>query len=155
LMPTPWLVALAAIVFLAGLWEWFRLADVEDTLARTALRVANLALLVALVWASRTSHGLRYALRGRMGVGGGGWGLRARRRLRHCGFASSHVAWGRWFKLGAGTLPSGPAWCALAVLHGAEPDGPRWLFVALAIVWAADSGAYFAGRRFGKRKLAP
>ena len=38
LLPTPWMVALAAVVFLAGLWEWFRLADIEDTLARTALR---------------------------------------------------------------------------------------------------------------------
>src|SRR3546814_2321317 len=38
--------------------------------------------------------------------------------------------------------------------------GHRWLLTALAIVWAADSGAYFAGRHFGGRvfkgrKLAP
>jgi phosphatidate cytidylyltransferase len=155
LMPTPWLVALAAIVFLAGLWEWFRLADVEDTLARTALLVANLALMVALVWASRTSHGLSYALLWIMVVVGVAWWLLALLWLRHFDFASNHEAWGRVFKLGAGTLAIVPAWCALAVLHGAEPDGHRWLFVALAIVWAADSGAYFAGRRFGKRKLAP
>src|SRR5690606_16061401 len=31
LLPTPWLMARSAIVFLAGLWEWFRLAEVEDT----------------------------------------------------------------------------------------------------------------------------
>ena len=54
LLPTPWMVALAAVVFLAGLWEWFRLADIEDTLARTALLVVNMALMVAIVWGSRT-----------------------------------------------------------------------------------------------------
>ena len=32
---TPWLVAMAAILFLAGLWEWFRLAEIDDTLQRT------------------------------------------------------------------------------------------------------------------------
>ena len=38
-----------------------------------------------------------------------------------------------------------PAWCALAWIHASEPNGHRWLLAALAIVWAADTGAYFAG----------
>ena len=57
LLPTPWLVALAAVLFLAGMWEWFRLADVDDTLARTILMVVNLALMVAIVWGSRLPDG--------------------------------------------------------------------------------------------------
>src|SRR3546814_9629995 len=31
-LPTPWLAALAAVVFLAGLGEWLKLAEVADTL---------------------------------------------------------------------------------------------------------------------------
>ncbi len=43
-------------------------------------------------------------------------------------------------------------WAALGVLHAKSP----WLLLsAMALVWVADVAAYFAGRTFGKHKLAP
>ena len=50
LLPTPWMMLAAAIVFLAALWEWFGLAEVDDSLARGALLVE--AALVALAGAT-------------------------------------------------------------------------------------------------------
>ena len=155
LLPTPWLMALAAVIFLAGLWEWLRLTDIDDTLARSVLLVVNLALMVAIVWASRTDQGFSYVLLQIMVVVGVVWWLLAGLWLKHYGFASDHDTHARVFKLAAGTLAIIPAWCAIGVIHGGQPYGHRWLFVALAIVWAADSGAYFAGRHYGRRKLAP
>ena len=155
LLPTPWLVALAAVLFLAGMWEWFRLADVDDTLARTILMVVNLALMVAIVWGSRLPDGsLSFVLLKIATVIGVVWWLLACLWLKHYRFASDHNTHARVFKLAAGPLAIAPAGGALAWIH-AEPMGHRWLFVSLALVWAADSGAYFVGRHYGKRKLSP
>ncbi len=160
MLPTPWLVALTAVLFLAGLWEWFRLAEVDDTLQRTVLLVLNLAVMVAIVWASRSSAGFSYVLFQVAVVVGVVWWLLAMLWLKHFEFASDHDTHARVFKLAAGSLAVIPAWCALALIHGGEPNGHRWLLLALAVIWAADTGAYFAGRYLGGtlfkgRKLSP
>lgn len=155
LLPTPWLVALTAVVFLTGLWEWFRLAEIDDTLSRTVLLLVNLLMMVALVWASRSSTGGSLVLFQLATVIGVIWWLLAAMWLKHYSFASDHDTHARMFKLAAGTLAVVPAWCALALIHASQPNGHRWLLVALVIVWAADSGAYFVGRQFGRHKLSP
>ncbi|MEQ1512748.1 MAG: phosphatidate cytidylyltransferase [Lysobacteraceae bacterium] len=155
LLPTPWMAALSAAMFLIGLWEWLKLAEIEDTLSRSVLLVVNLLLMVALVWASRSASGGSLVLLQIMVMIGVGWWLLAALWLRHYDFASDHDTHARVFKLAAATLSVIPAWCALALIHASQPHGNRWLLVALMIIWAADSGAYFAGRKFGRTKLSP
>jgi phosphatidate cytidylyltransferase len=154
-LPTQWLALLAAVVFLVGLWEWLRLAEVEDTLARTVLLVLNLVLMVAMVWASRTASGGSLVLLQVAAMVGVGWWLLAALWLRAYDFGSDHDSGARVAKLAAGTLAVIPAWCALVLIHAQSPNGHIWLLVALLIVWAADTGAYFAGRKFGRHKLSP
>lgn len=43
---------------------------------------------------------------------------------------------------------------ALPLLHR-TPQGSLWVVVALAVTFAADTGAYFVGRTLGRHKLAP
>ena len=52
----------------------------------------------------------------------------------------------------AGWLVIWPTWFAFVVLRDVSP----WMLLATAaLVWVADIAAYFAGRRFGRHKLAP
>ena len=161
LLPTAWLMLIAAAVFLVALWEWLKLADVEDLLARNILLACNLAVMVALVWGSRSADGsTTLALLQLVSLLGVAWWLLAMLWLLHFDFASDHDTHARVFKLGAGTLAVVPAWCAMGVIHATGPNGHQWLLLALFLVWAADTGAYFAGRTFGGklfggRKLAP
>jgi phosphatidate cytidylyltransferase len=46
-------------------------------------------------------------------------------------------------------------WLALVVLHTAPWAGPPVVLLLLILIWVADSGAYFAGRQWGRRRLAP
>jgi len=64
-------------------------------------------------------------------------------------------------------LPRTPERVALAVLGAVYPglllgtvvrlrqlpDGVAWVFLAVVVTWLNDSGAYFAGRAYGRRKL--
>ncbi|WP_132999651.1 phosphatidate cytidylyltransferase [Luteimonas arsenica] len=151
LLPTPWLMLLVAILFMGALWEWFALAEIEDSLARSALLVLNLMLMVVLVWGTGGTAAtlVLFKLAVMLGVI---WWLLAMLWLVHYDFASDHDTHARVFKLAAATFAVVPAWCGLALLHN---DGPGWLLLVLMVVWGTDTGAYFAGRAFGKRKLAP
>ncbi len=75
---------------------------------------------------------------------GGAWALK---------FGPSH-----WRSLGMGprgVLGLGLLVTAWLALTEAKLQGLNFLLSILCLVWAADIGAYFGGRRFGRRKLAP
>lgn len=58
------------------------------------------------------------------------------------------------FVMISGTITLLPAWFLLVHLHGSDRQGPLVVLVLIAIIWAADIGAYFFGRKFGRIKLA-
>ena len=55
----------------------------------------------------------------------------------------------------AGFVVLVPAWFGLSFLLTYDKAGPLWMLAAFVLVFAADTGAYFSGRAFGKHKLAP
>lgn len=55
----------------------------------------------------------------------------------------------------AGLLVLVPGGVTVTVLLAKLPAGVSLVLLVLVIVWAADVGAYFTGRRLGRHKLAP
>lgn len=47
------------------------------------------------------------------------------------------------------------AWLSIVTLHASPLRGPVLVLYLFVLIWVADSGAYFAGRAFGNRKLSP
>lgn len=63
------------------------------------------------------------------------------------------TAWHRLAAAGFGVFYVGGLLAALPLLHGHM--GPAWVALVFAVTFANDTGAYFAGRAFGRHKLAP
>ncbi|WP_426664756.1 phosphatidate cytidylyltransferase [Rhodanobacter aciditrophus] len=149
LLPTPWLAVVGAAVFLGAQEEWSRLAGVRQAAVRVAV-LAVAAAVFALLWLAHAGPLTSLVL-----VLGVAWWLLACMWLRHFACGAAPTPENRALKLAAGAFVMFPAWIALVALHGRAPHGHWWMLLALVIVWAADIGAYFSGRAFGRRKLAP
>jgi phosphatidate cytidylyltransferase len=55
----------------------------------------------------------------------------------------------------AGALALLPTWFALVHIDALWHNGAQWTLFILALSFAADTGAFFAGRQFGRLHLAP
>ncbi|GLQ97149.1 phosphatidate cytidylyltransferase [Dyella mobilis] len=150
LLPTSLLAWLLSAAFLAATWEWTRLARMKSHATRAAILMFAAAVFVAL-WVLRDKTWLWPALI----CAGVAWWLVACAWLRHFAFAAAPTPENRNLKLLAGAFVIFPAWVATLSIHHSPSHGPVWTFLAMLLVWAADTGAYFSGRFFGKRKLAP
>jgi phosphatidate cytidylyltransferase len=149
-LPTNWFAWLLAVAFLAATWEWTRLAGMQNRGNRGVV-VGFAAVLFIALWMLRASAWLWPALM----AAGVAWWLVVCVWLRHFAFGAAPTPENRNLKLLAGMFVIFPAWVAAISIHGSTPHGHAWTFLAMLLVWAADTGAYFAGRFFGKRKLAP
>ena len=60
-----------------------------------------------------------------------------------------------WYNLSLYGLGSLMVVAAVTAIFSLWKLSPWWLMYVFLLVWAADSGAYFVGRKFGMHKLAP
>lgn len=140
-------LALAALLLLGAL-EWAALAGLDSRWERLGL-VLGIAMLQGLVgWA--------------LASGLDPWLLVAPAVLWWLGITGVILtittvspAAGRSLDTAlAGVLVLTWGWVALIWLRDLD-QGPWLVLFLLTLVWVADSGAYFAGRRWGRSKLAP
>lgn len=143
------MAAIGGLVTLYAAWEWSRLSLCADWRLRAGFlaAVGGPGLVIWQMGPTATMVWLTVACAFWVGVACwllSGGGPRAGR---------SGVAWG-WLAIGVVILP--PLALAIAMLaERADWVGRAFLLYAIGIVWAADIGAYFAGRAWGRHKLAP
>ena len=151
LLPLAWMAAFFHLVMLAAAYEWGRLCGIHTRpgyVAYAAVLSAVVAflwlfpgawmsalLVAALFWLAVVAVVVRYPTSARL--------LRA-----------TPVA------LAGGVVALGGAWLSLVAMKAAtgshgDAVGAWQIVWLLAAVALADTGAYFTGRRFGRRKLAP
>jgi phosphatidate cytidylyltransferase len=144
LPPAGTLVALTLTV-LAGAWEWSAFLRVQGTVVRVLYVVLIAALLPAAWYFTDTATGRDILLRIALV-----WWIVA---LGWVMFAPRLVS--SWAAALAGVLALVPAWVTLSRLRWDFDRGAEWVLFALILVWVADIGAFFVGRRFGRTRLAP
>ena len=135
---------IAAVIGL-GAWEWARLAGLPGQAQRVAYAALVGVLLLGL-------YQLPQLARLVLVVGVVWWGVATVLVLRYP--ASSRYWAGVPGKLLIGLLILLPAWQGLVLLKQ-WPLANSLILAVMVLVWAADIGAYFSGKAFGKRKLAP
>ncbi len=146
LVLAPWVtVALVTVVVLAGAWEWSGFLKIASPLPRAAY-LALIAVLILGAWRlAAVGNGRELVLRIAVlwWLVALGWVALAPQRVAPVTAAL------------AGVLALVPMWLALVCMRLSGSTGPQWVVFTLILVFAADIGAYFGGRRFGRVKLAP
>jgi phosphatidate cytidylyltransferase len=133
------------LVVTLGAWEWARLAG----FTAQPIRIAYAAVVAFILFIMHILPGLAPWV---LGASVLWWGVATYLVLTYPR-SSEHWA-SAACKLVIGLLILLPAWQGLVQIKQ-EPLG-NWLIMAvMVLVWGADIGAYFSGRAFGKRKLAP
>lgn len=138
------------VIISVGAWEWANMAGITQPLGRVGFALAMAAILYGMLevpanvvlWAALLWWIVCFLLIRSYPDGSGRWGSATARALM-------------------GLFVLVPAWVGLNHLRtggfqfGDNANNLLLILYVFCIVWVADIGAYFAGRTFGKAKLAP
>ncbi|MEH6565137.1 MAG: phosphatidate cytidylyltransferase [Halopseudomonas sp.] len=145
LLQGAWFAFFIGAVVAVGAWEWARLCGETRQSGRV---VYALTLGLFMVGLYRDQWPVIYYLIPALVW----WLFAALMVVRYP--AGSGIWKGSFLRQVFGLLILLPAWAGLVWLR-AQAEGLWLIFALLILVWAADIGAYFAGKQFGRTKLMP
>ena len=147
-LPTDKLALLVGLTVVIGAWEWARLSGITQLVGQLLYSLV-VALLLVVVTRYLPAAWIFWLI-GASAL----WWLMALLRLTRYrgeaempGFAPLQAV--------EGFVVLVPAWLSVLEIHRIPEKGPLLLLFLLFLIWGADVVAYFAGHRWGKRKLAP
>ncbi|HXH02777.1 MAG TPA: phosphatidate cytidylyltransferase [Candidatus Competibacteraceae bacterium] len=148
-LPPTWFALIILAVLLLGAWEWGGLLGLSIPIGRLIYALL-LTLLAGIVWLFREQPLLVWILLAPIGLFWCAVLLWLWRQARGGQHPLPALAWEL-----TGFAVLLPPFAALLALRVAPERGPAFVLFLLLLIWLADSVAYFAGRRWGKNKLAP
>ena len=145
-LPMMQFMVFIGVITALGAWEWANLSGIQNKLGRVAY-TAVISIILYGLWyfdLDQNSNLLYVAF---------AWWLSAFVLVRtHPKFKA--IWSGTVPRLLMGLIILLPMWMGFVQIKSYPNSGYLIIFV-MFIVWGADVGAYFAGRTFGKHKLAP
>lgn len=134
-----------ALIVLVGAWEWSLFPRFPAQVGRF-LYVLAIAVGMAFAYQATRDAARLDALM---------WFALAWWAIAFLWVTFAPAAHNRATVAGAGLIVLVPAWVALAHLYQSSTAGAWRVLFLLALVSAADIGAFFVGRTYGRLKLAP
>jgi phosphatidate cytidylyltransferase len=144
-LPPDVAVALIAVAIFVGGYEWAGFARLQSVPARLAYAAAVLLVLTGAEVLTADPRWLSLILR----IAALWW------LVAFAWLALRAKAGGPLAAASVGFLVLVPAGVGLSHLVALQPHGQLLLLYLIVLIAAADVGAYFGGRKFGRRKLAP
>lgn len=159
-LPFPAFVVAAVMLTVAGHWEWTQF--VTDKSRFPALLPALGVLVASLVIFPFTADHLSQLSLGSVEIAcaGAAWWMFASFLVLSYPRTSHFWSNSRLLRQIFGVLTLLPFLWSVLLLRATDYDldpyyGAKLVLLVCVLVWCADSGAYFAGKSFGKRKMAP
>ena len=145
-------IATVPLVLVAG-WEWSRLVKIRSVIARIGyLLLIVMTLFAASLWLGLPDTFAPQRAQQLLLVAVGVWAFIF---LWIQGYPSSAILWSARPILGLlGLILLGFTWIAIVTILNYQ-SGQWLLLLAIVIIVLADVGGFFAGKYFGKHKLAP
>ncbi len=149
-LPTSYLALCFALIALLAGWEWATLSGFLNNFSR----VLFILVLAAVLWASYLLLDHPWFTDWLFYLSAVWWFVIAYILTRYTKIELAKPG-PDMMRAVMGLIVLVPLWVALVVLHRSGDDGPFIVLFLMVLIWVADSGAYFAGSRWGSRKLAP
>jgi len=150
MLPAPWFLILLACVLLGGTLEYARLAGISGQNTAYLLIFIQAAILASLfVLRDQWNDHILLLL----AISCVAWVLMFTRLFMYRTEAIVDNQY-RVLSFITAILSITTGWFAVSWLR-TLPQGSWLILLLLLIVWAADTGAYFTGKAFGRKKLAP
>ena len=142
-----WFSAFLALTVGIGAWEWAGLSKLSDKL-KYAYVIISLSILFLIYWLDNY-----FIYKSAVLIGSVYWLIAVvlvifYQKQRNLLPRNSSLL------MLVGLLLLVPMWSALVILKSNTETGSVLIMLLMLLIWGADTAAYFAGKKWGKRKLA-